>query len=311
VGEGTEAVDDVLQRMQMHRQVAEMVVALDEPYRTVLLLRFYEGRAPIDIATALGIPAGTIHWRINEGLRRLRRQLDQACSRERWRALLLPLIRRGEPIAPGTGGAGWPVWIAAGPAVLAAGALGAALWFAGARGPLPDRASPAAALEPAKGMAPGPASTPTERIRAEEIDMMTIETKKKAALLFGLVLPALVAGADDRKVPLTRREAINACVEVREKIFECRESFAEDAVKKSPPAQRAEARRKRLEEIDAEGSGPIEPRQVKCGAMYDESPPEESVRGLVRLFKECAAEKDCNRRKDCIHQLMLAPAPKR
>jgi DNA-directed RNA polymerase specialized sigma24 family protein len=40
VGEGTEAVDDVLQRMQMHRQVAEMVVARDEPYRPVLLGRF-------------------------------------------------------------------------------------------------------------------------------------------------------------------------------------------------------------------------------------------------------------------------------
>jgi DNA-directed RNA polymerase specialized sigma24 family protein len=82
--------------MELHREIAALVVALDEPYRAAVLLRFFEGREPADIAATLGVPAGTIRWRISQGVRRLREQLDQR-HREGagWRAALLPLVPSG------------------------------------------------------------------------------------------------------------------------------------------------------------------------------------------------------------------------
>ena len=59
--------EGVLQRMETQRVVAEQVMALAEPYRSTLLLRFYEGRPAADIARAQGIPAGTVRWRNQRG----------------------------------------------------------------------------------------------------------------------------------------------------------------------------------------------------------------------------------------------------
>lgn len=53
------------------------MAGLEEPYRSVLLLRFYEGRDSLEIGRMYGVAAGTIRWRVNEGLRRLRERLDE------------------------------------------------------------------------------------------------------------------------------------------------------------------------------------------------------------------------------------------
>jgi DNA-directed RNA polymerase specialized sigma24 family protein len=72
------STETMLARLELPRMVSELVRALDEPYRTTILLRFLEGRTPTETARAHGIPAGTVRWRLNEGLGRLRARLDEA-----------------------------------------------------------------------------------------------------------------------------------------------------------------------------------------------------------------------------------------
>jgi RNA polymerase sigma-70 factor (ECF subfamily) len=105
--------ETLAERAAVQRALSELVSGLDESIRTVLLLRYYEGKSGAEIARALGVPAGTVRWRLHEGIRQLRSQLDQRYDgdRDRWRALLAPLgagvavgrtqrPREGVPAAP-------------------------------------------------------------------------------------------------------------------------------------------------------------------------------------------------------------------
>lgn len=73
-----------------HRQVATAVraalVDLEPPYRRVLEERFLGERTAAEIARSEGCPAGTVRWRVQEGLRRMRSSLDARFEdREAWR----------------------------------------------------------------------------------------------------------------------------------------------------------------------------------------------------------------------------------
>ena len=81
----------LITRVQTERRITELVLALDEPFRSTLLLRYYEGRSAAEIARAAGVPAGTVRWRLKTGLDRIRAELDRSEDR-RWRAALLPLL---------------------------------------------------------------------------------------------------------------------------------------------------------------------------------------------------------------------------
>jgi RNA polymerase sigma factor (sigma-70 family) len=92
--------EELLERAEAHRILAELVVALPEPYRTTVLLRYYEGLASTAIASAAGVPEGTVRWRLKDGLRRLRLGLDERYrSRKRWAGALLPLATGSPPHA--------------------------------------------------------------------------------------------------------------------------------------------------------------------------------------------------------------------
>jgi RNA polymerase sigma-70 factor, ECF subfamily len=69
------------------REEAEMVrqalLKLADPYRTVLILRHYEGLKIAKIAEVLEIPIGTVSSRLVEGLARLARLLQPKLDRER------------------------------------------------------------------------------------------------------------------------------------------------------------------------------------------------------------------------------------
>jgi RNA polymerase sigma-70 factor (ECF subfamily) len=87
---------ELLERHETQQLLARLVGELEEPYREAILLRFAEGLAPKDIARRLGIPAGTVRWRISEGLARLRARLDalHGGDRKAWLAALAPLVGR-------------------------------------------------------------------------------------------------------------------------------------------------------------------------------------------------------------------------
>ncbi|HEX4422736.1 MAG TPA: sigma-70 family RNA polymerase sigma factor [Kofleriaceae bacterium] len=79
---------EALDRARSLERLAAALVALDEPYRTAVIRRYLDGETAAQIARALGVPPGTVRWRLKTGLGRLRAALDHTAPR--WqRALIL------------------------------------------------------------------------------------------------------------------------------------------------------------------------------------------------------------------------------
>ena len=109
--ETTPSARESLERFELQQRLAALVLELDEPFRSVVIWRYYEGRSAAAIATELGEPAERVRWRLMRARELLRRRLDR--DRNDWAdryALFLPLAQRGAPAAPsaaaGTAGVG-------------------------------------------------------------------------------------------------------------------------------------------------------------------------------------------------------------
>jgi RNA polymerase sigma-70 factor (ECF subfamily) len=87
---------DVVLKVAAHREVVEAVLELDEPYRTTILLRFYEDLAPAAIARAQGVPVATVKTRLARGIERLRAKLDgtHGADGRAWILALVPLFEK-------------------------------------------------------------------------------------------------------------------------------------------------------------------------------------------------------------------------
>lgn len=316
------ATDGLLERMQLQRRVAELVMGLPEPYRTTLLLRYYEGRAAVDLAREANVPEGTMRWRINEGLRRLRERLDQDHGgvRQRWAGVLAPLagLPNAPPSAPGPAApAPLPgtlrllLWLAA---AAVAGAMGIAVWIVGAHrrpagGEGTSSGDPHAIFH--GGPPPGPAGQARQATPPEEDQTMKRERLKQAAVFFGVVLPALGAGAgqaeDDRKL---EELAVAACVEMNEKSYECREEFVDaflelrlsHAEKQPSDADRAKMRDKAMRDLVDRGSGPMERKRAVCQHMISQmgARAREGVKTHHPSLQSCYSQTDCKKRVACI-----------
>lgn len=84
-------VNEVIDRERSIRRLMDAVFTLPEPYRSTIVLRFYEDLAPSDIAERLGVPAATVRTRLHRGLAMLRERLDaDTGARGEWRLGLLP-----------------------------------------------------------------------------------------------------------------------------------------------------------------------------------------------------------------------------
>ena len=74
------------------------LLALSQPYRTTLLLRYFDGLSLNEIAQRLDVPVGTVGTHIHRGLAQLRSRLEQEKGgRDRWRLALLPLVGFPQP----------------------------------------------------------------------------------------------------------------------------------------------------------------------------------------------------------------------
>lgn len=84
--------DELVERVELEREVAAALLELAEPYRSTLLLRYYEDLSPSEIARRLDIRAGTVRWRLKQGLELLRANLDRRFNgdRRRWAIALVP-----------------------------------------------------------------------------------------------------------------------------------------------------------------------------------------------------------------------------
>ncbi len=153
--EALEPASELVAELELRKRVAEALLALEEPYRTALYLRFFKDRSLAVIARGQGVGVTTVHERIQQGLARLRARLDREHGgRRAWSVGLLSLARP----------AGW--WTAASEAVAMAGGLklaasvlvigGGVAWWWAEHGRGPERAPLAPAPIAVESTGPGP-----------------------------------------------------------------------------------------------------------------------------------------------------------
>ena len=90
-------------RRETIRHVADAVLALPEPMRETVLLRYYEGLPPRAIALRMDVPVATVKSRLVRARERLRTRLS--AYEPDWRAALLPLAGPGVAAGASVGSA--------------------------------------------------------------------------------------------------------------------------------------------------------------------------------------------------------------
>lgn len=161
--------DEGIARLELQRRVVDAVLALDEPYRSAIVYRFFHELRLKEIAGHLGVPTATVRTRVRRGIEQLRARLDaeHGGQRRAWAVLLLPLLQ--PPVPP-------PAPVGAGVVkALVAVAVGALLvgsvWWAGRREPAPAATpvAPPPVVEPDPAQpAPPPAEEPPPPVRTPE-----------------------------------------------------------------------------------------------------------------------------------------------
>jgi RNA polymerase sigma factor (sigma-70 family) len=87
--------DELLEKLETQRVLAEAVGRLSEPYRTTILLRDFEELSAAEIARRQGVPAATVRSRLQRGLAELRERLDgHFGDRRAWGLALGALLSR-------------------------------------------------------------------------------------------------------------------------------------------------------------------------------------------------------------------------
>ena len=88
---------EIVERASVLRELVDAVLALDEPYRTTVLLRFFEELPQREIARRMKTSTTTVNSRLTRALAKLRERLSRG-GRGTWLQILVPLLR--EPAAP-------------------------------------------------------------------------------------------------------------------------------------------------------------------------------------------------------------------
>ena len=155
--EAVPSAAELVERAWLQRTLVEAVVALDEPYRSVVLLRYFEDLPPREIARVRGVPVRTVQTQLARGLAQLRARLDRQLGPRTWAVLAAPLVWRAPtsplqplaqtplstPLALGAGGIAMSTQLKLVLAASAAVAFGAlALVFRSGVGPASPRETP-------------------------------------------------------------------------------------------------------------------------------------------------------------------------
>ncbi|HXI60715.1 MAG TPA: sigma-70 family RNA polymerase sigma factor [Polyangia bacterium] len=99
------SADDPGEPLAGHKLLVEAVRALAEPYRRMILLRYFEGHSLAEIGSRDKFAPETVGGRLKVAVEILREVLDRRCGgRVLWVAPLTELSGPAAPSAPGTGG---------------------------------------------------------------------------------------------------------------------------------------------------------------------------------------------------------------
>jgi RNA polymerase sigma factor (sigma-70 family) len=91
--EALPSAHDVVERASVQRRLVEAVLELEEPYRTTLLLRFFEELPQREIARRMQTSTATVNSRLTRALEKLRVRLSREGGRTTWLQVLVPLLR--------------------------------------------------------------------------------------------------------------------------------------------------------------------------------------------------------------------------
>jgi RNA polymerase sigma factor (sigma-70 family) len=87
-----------LERLETQESLLRAVRELDEPFRNAIVLRWFEGLEPAEIASRTGAPLRTVQARLARGIALLRERLDRDARRDgdraRWLSAWVPLLTR-------------------------------------------------------------------------------------------------------------------------------------------------------------------------------------------------------------------------
>ena len=108
----------IVERIEAENQLAQAVLALPTPLRDTVLLRYFEGLSGAEIARRENIPAGTVRWRLHQGLSQLRDTMAPAEE-----------TRRLHAVAPAASAPWWHLW-STGTRTSALSALWSSWWLA-------------------------------------------------------------------------------------------------------------------------------------------------------------------------------------
>jgi len=90
--ENAPPADELAERLDAQRALADELRALPEPHRTTLVRHFFDGWSAARIAREAGCPATTVRTRLERGLELLRERLDRRSGgRREWLSALAPL----------------------------------------------------------------------------------------------------------------------------------------------------------------------------------------------------------------------------
>jgi RNA polymerase sigma-70 factor (ECF subfamily) len=86
--------EGLVEKLETHRALVAAVATLGEPSRSTILMRYFEGLSPREIARRTNTPVRTVHTRLHRALHELRRKLDTRYDeRSAWLLALAPLAR--------------------------------------------------------------------------------------------------------------------------------------------------------------------------------------------------------------------------
>ena len=132
--EATQARDEALpssaelcERAELQRLLGEAMLALEEPYRTSVMLRFLEGLTPAEIAERQGLPANTVRWRLRQGIEAIRRRLERSQGKN-WALSLLPFAEGGPVSVSGKSAVFAPLLLMKKAVVICAALVAVAWW---------------------------------------------------------------------------------------------------------------------------------------------------------------------------------------
>lgn len=122
------AADEVDERIELHRALADAIAGLAEKDRQVVVMRYFEDMPPREIARRLGIRSGAVRTRLSRALSVLRARMDRQYGGRR--AWIVPMMAVGWPTSAAAAATASSFPLGRVATVATVGLLAAATWMA-------------------------------------------------------------------------------------------------------------------------------------------------------------------------------------